>query len=57
MATTTATIFVEHAHPYDGGINPTHFIQLTENNRPFIVQLTIVVNEKLNFLKYVKSSC
>lgn len=38
MATTTATIFVEHAHPYDGGINPTHFIQLTENNRPFIVQ-------------------
>ena len=49
MATTTATIFVGHAHPYDGGINPTHFIQLTENSKTYIVQWIIVVNEKLNF--------
>lgn len=37
MATTTAIILVGHAHPNDGGINPTHLIQLTENNRPALI--------------------
>ena len=34
MATTTATILVGHAHQNGSGINPTHFIQFTENDRP-----------------------
>lgn len=34
MATTTAKAVVGHAHPYGGGINPTHLLFLTLNNRP-----------------------
>ena len=34
MATLTAQILVGAAHPYDGGINPTHFLFLSENDRP-----------------------
>lgn len=37
MATTTAFIFVGQAHQNDGGINPTHLIQLTEGNRPALI--------------------
>ncbi|CAN5827482.1 hypothetical protein BH24BAC1_BH24BAC1_10920 [soil metagenome] len=37
MATTTATIFVGHAHQNGSGINPTHFIQFTENDRPALI--------------------
>ena len=37
MSTTTATIFVGYAHPNDGGINPTHYIQLSENSRPALI--------------------
>ena len=37
MATTTATIFVGYAHPNHGGINPTHYIQLSENSRPALI--------------------
>jgi hypothetical protein len=33
MSTITATIFVGTAHRYDGGIQPTHMIQMTENSR------------------------
>jgi hypothetical protein len=33
MSTITATIFVGTAHPYDGGIQPTHMIQVSEGNR------------------------
>lgn len=33
MPTITATILVGTAHPYDGGIQPTHMIQMTENSR------------------------
>jgi hypothetical protein len=33
MSTITATILVGTAHPYDGGIQPTHMIQMTENSR------------------------
>jgi hypothetical protein len=37
MATTTATIFVGHAHQNGSGIIPTHFIQFTENDRPALI--------------------
>jgi hypothetical protein len=37
MATTTATILVGNAHQNDSGINPTHIIFFTENDRPAII--------------------
>lgn len=37
MATTTATIFIGHAHPNHSGINPTHLICFTENDRPALI--------------------
>lgn len=37
MATTTATILIGSAHQNDSGINPTHFIQFTENDRPALI--------------------
>lgn len=37
MATTTATILIGQAHPNHGGINPTHFIRFTENDRPALI--------------------
>lgn len=33
MSTLTATILVGTAHPYDGGIQPTHMIQMSEGHR------------------------
>jgi hypothetical protein len=37
MATTTAIILIGQAHPNDSGINPTHLMQLTENDRPALI--------------------
>lgn len=37
MATMTAFVFVGKAHPNSGGINPTHYIMLSENDRPALV--------------------
>lgn len=37
MATTTATIFIGQTHPNHSGINPTHLIRLTENDRPTLI--------------------
>jgi len=37
MATTTATIFIGHTHQNNSGINPSHFIQFTENDRPALI--------------------
>jgi hypothetical protein len=34
MASFTAQILVGSAHPYNGGIIPTHFLFLSENDRP-----------------------
>ena len=34
MAATTALILVGHPHPNDGGIIPTHLLQLCEGSRP-----------------------
>ncbi len=41
MATTTATIFIGRAHQNNSGINPTHFIQFTENDRPTLILKSI----------------
>jgi hypothetical protein len=37
MATTTATILIGRAHQNNSGINPTHIIFFTENDRPAII--------------------
>lgn len=34
MSTTTANIFIGHAHPNDSGIIPSHLIHLSESSRP-----------------------
>jgi len=34
MGTLTAFIFVGTSHPNHGGINPTHYMTLSENSRP-----------------------
>ena len=34
MATLTPQILVGIPHPNHGGINPSHFLFLSENNRP-----------------------
>ena len=34
MSTFTAQILIGTEHPYHGGINPTHFLFLSENDRP-----------------------
>lgn len=34
MATLTAQLLVGHAHPNHGGINPSHYLFLSENDRP-----------------------
>jgi len=37
MATTTATILIGNAHQNNSGINPTHIIRFTENDRPALI--------------------
>lgn len=37
MATTTATIFIGQAHQNHSGINPTHMIRFTENDKPALI--------------------
>ena len=37
MATMTAQILIGSPHPYNGGINPTHKIYLSENSRPALI--------------------
>lgn len=34
MSTTTASIFIGHSHPNDGGVIPSHWIQFTEGSIP-----------------------
>ncbi len=34
MATITAHALIGHAHPHHGGVNPTHRMYLSENDRP-----------------------
>ena len=49
MATTTATILIGRAHQNDSGINPTHFIQFTENDRPALILQAIEGKETSEF--------
>jgi hypothetical protein len=37
MATTTAIILIGRAHQNNSGINPTHIIRFTENDRPALI--------------------
>jgi hypothetical protein len=46
MATTTASILIGRAHQNDSGINPTHFIQFIENDRPVLILHSIEVERK-----------
>lgn len=41
MATTTAIILIGQAHQNHSGINPTHLIRLTENDRPALILKSI----------------
>ena len=51
MATTTATILIGRAHQNDSGINPTHFIQFTENDRPALILQAIEGESKKDYLQ------
>jgi len=44
LATITAQILIGTEHPYHGGINPTHYLFLSENDRPS----WILVNENIS---------
>lgn len=44
MATTTAIILVGYAHQNNSGINPTHIIRFTENDRPALILQNLEVN-------------
>jgi hypothetical protein len=46
MATTTAIILIGQIHQNHSGINPTHFIRLTENDRPALILQSIEGNEE-----------
>lgn len=46
MATTTAIILIGKAHQNSSGINPTHLIRLSENDRPALILQTLEGNEK-----------
>ena len=41
MATTTSIILIGHAHQNNSGINPTHIIRFTENDRPALILQTL----------------
>lgn len=36
MGTMTAQILIGKSHPYHGGINPSHYLFLFENDRPVL---------------------
>ena len=46
MPTTTATIFIEHALQNHSGINPTHLIRFTENDRPALILQSLESNDE-----------
>jgi len=47
MATLTAFIFVGTSHPNHGGINPTHYISLSENDRPCLILRNVENNQNI----------
>jgi hypothetical protein len=50
MATTTAIILIGHAHQNHSGINPTHLIQFTENDRPALILQQLEGNADLKVI-------
>ncbi|MFC1895623.1 hypothetical protein ACFL0Q_03030 [Thermodesulfobacteriota bacterium] len=46
MGTLTAQILVGYPHPNHDGINPTHFLFLSENDRPAWVMVNENVSEE-----------
>ncbi|MBM3454020.1 MAG: hypothetical protein FJX80_02610 [Bacteroidetes bacterium] len=44
MATTTAVILVGHSHRNNSGINPSHIIQFTENDRSALILQSLQEN-------------
>ena len=46
MATTTAIILIGQTHQNHSGINPTHLIRLTENDRPALILQSIEGREE-----------
>jgi len=50
MATTTATILIGHAHQNNSGINPTHLIRFTENDRPALILQSIEDNSEVKVI-------
>ncbi|MEW6110475.1 MAG: hypothetical protein AB1632_15120 [Nitrospirota bacterium] len=53
MATLTAQILIGSPHPNHDGINPTHYLFLSENDRPawVLVDQNIFQNERSGFTK------
>jgi hypothetical protein len=45
MSTMTAQLLIGEAHPYDGGINPTHSIFLSENSVPRFILSSLQSSE------------
>jgi hypothetical protein len=54
LATITAQILIGTEHPYHGGINPTHYLFLSENDRPaWILTSENISGENSGFEKIV----
>ena len=48
MSTITAQILIGTEHPYHGGVNPTHFLFLSENDRPAWILVNENITEEIN---------
>lgn len=55
MATLTAQILIGSPHPHHDGINPTHYLILSENDRPawVLVNQNIFQEERSSFSKII----
>ena len=54
MATLTAQILIGTGHPYHDGINPTHYLFLSENSRPALILVEEnIFNEKSSTNKII----
>ncbi len=53
MATLTAQILIGFSHMYNGGINPTHAMYLSENSRPAWILITQNVSDPVSNEKVV----
>jgi hypothetical protein len=55
MATLTAQVLIGSSHAYEGGINPTHQLFLSENSRPawLLVQHSADTNKDTQRIKWI----